>query len=61
MDGPITVRWQKSPQGLQLEINLPNGTSGSSSGARILPRVTRHRRKLLIKAIEDFWKQNKAQ
>jgi alpha-L-rhamnosidase len=27
--GPIAVRWQKSPQGLRLEINVPNGTSGS--------------------------------
>ena len=27
--GPISVRWQKSPGGLSLEINVPNGTSGS--------------------------------
>jgi alpha-L-rhamnosidase len=27
--GPIAVRWQKTPQGLRLEINVPNGTSGS--------------------------------
>jgi Bacterial alpha-L-rhamnosidase C-terminal domain len=27
--GPIAVRWQKSPRGFRLEINLPNGTSGT--------------------------------
>jgi alpha-L-rhamnosidase len=27
--GPIAVRWQKTPRGLRLEINVPNGTSGS--------------------------------
>jgi alpha-L-rhamnosidase len=27
--GPIAVRWQKTPHGLLLEINVPNGTSGS--------------------------------
>ena len=27
--GPIAVRWQKSPRGLRLELNVPNGTSGS--------------------------------
>jgi alpha-L-rhamnosidase len=26
--GPIAVRWQKTPQGLRLEINVPNGTIG---------------------------------
>jgi alpha-L-rhamnosidase len=27
--GPIVVRWQKIPQGLRLEINVPNDTRGS--------------------------------
>jgi alpha-L-rhamnosidase len=27
--GPIAVRWQKTPPGLRLEINVPVGTSGT--------------------------------
>ena len=27
--GPIAVRWQKSPRGLRLELNVPNGTGGN--------------------------------
>jgi hypothetical protein len=26
--GPIGVRWQKTPKGLRLEIDVPAGTSG---------------------------------
>jgi len=27
--GPIAVRWQKTPRGLRLELDVPNGTSGT--------------------------------